>query len=85
MNEQARAGSPQNTSVPKRESPAAARRKFWNFIQNDGEERTLYLDGAISDETWWGDEVTPKLFKDDLLAGSAGRFRPGRFHSGILP
>lgn len=45
-------------------------RKFWNFIQNDGEERTLYLEGAIADETWWGDEVTPKLFKDDLLSGS---------------
>lgn len=34
------------------------------------EERTLYLNGVISDETWWGDEVTPKMFKDDLLAGS---------------
>lgn len=45
-------------------------RKFWNFVNNDGEERTLYLEGAIADETWWGDEVTPKLFKDDLLSGS---------------
>lgn len=44
--------------------------KFWNFVNNDGEERTLYLEGAIADETWWGDEVTPKLFKDDLLSGS---------------
>lgn len=50
--------------------PAASRRKFWNFVQNDGDERTLYLEGAIADETWWGDEVTPKLFKDDLLSGS---------------
>ena len=45
-------------------------RKFWNWVRNDGEERTLYLDGAIAEETWWGDEITPKMFKDDLLAGS---------------
>ena len=70
MNEQARSDGPQNASAPKRESPAAACRKFWNFVNNDGEERTLYLEGAIADETWWGDEVTPKLFKDDLFSGS---------------
>lgn len=45
-------------------------RRFWNWVRNDGEERTLYLDGAIAEETWWGDEITPKMFKDDLLAGS---------------
>jgi len=45
-------------------------RKFWNWVRNDGEERTLYLDGVIAEETWWGDEVTPKMFKDELLSGS---------------
>ncbi len=46
-------------------------RKFWNWIKNeDSGDRTLYLNGVISEETWWGDEVTPKLFKDDLIAGS---------------
>ncbi|QNO17887.1 head maturation protease, ClpP-related [Caproicibacterium amylolyticum] len=46
-------------------------KKFWNWVRNETtEERTLYLNGVISDETWWGDEVTPKLFKDELLAGS---------------
>ena len=45
--------------------------KFWNITTHaDGEPRTLYLEGAISDETWWGDEVTPRMFKDDLDAGS---------------
>jgi ATP-dependent Clp protease protease subunit len=49
-------------------------RKFWNWVRNEepdsfGSERTLYLDGEISDETWYGDEVTPKLFKDELNAG----------------
>lgn len=45
-------------------------RKFWNWVRNDGGERTLYLNGVIAEETWWGDEVTPKMFKDDLLSGS---------------
>lgn len=46
-------------------------RKFWNWVRDKTtEERTLYLNGEISDETWWGDEVTPKLFKDELMAGS---------------
>lgn len=47
------------------------KRKFWNWVKNEGEEtRTLYLSGEISDESWFGDEVTPKLFKDELMAGS---------------
>lgn len=49
------------------------KRKFWNWIKNqvegELESRTLFLNGEISDETWYGDEVTPKLFKDELNAG----------------
>ena len=45
-------------------------KKFWNFLENEDSGRTLYLEGAIAEETWWGDEVTPKMFKDDLMAGS---------------
>ncbi len=49
------------------------KRKFWNWIKNQDESgsemRTLFLNGEISDETWYGDEVTPKLFKDELGAG----------------
>ena len=44
------------------------KRKFWNWVRNEG-ERNLFLNGEISDETWYGDEVTPKLFKDELLSG----------------
>ena len=49
--------------------------KFWKWVTNEapdsfGSNRTLYLDGQISDETWWGDEVTPKAFKEELNAGS---------------
>ena len=49
------------------------KRKFWNWIKNQNgggsEMRTLFLNGPISDESWFGDEVTPKLFKDELAAG----------------
>lgn len=49
-------------------------RKFWNWVKNEepdsfGSDRTLYLNGEISDETWYGDEVTPSLFKQELEAG----------------
>lgn len=43
-------------------------RQFWNFTE-EGDVRTLRIEGQIADETWFGDEVTPQLFKNDLLAG----------------
>ena len=43
------------------------KRKFWNWVRNENDEsRTLFLNGEISDETWYGDEVTPKMFKEEL-------------------
>ena len=46
------------------------KRKFWNWLKNEQEgTRTLFLNGEISDETWYGDEVTPKLFKQQLTSG----------------
>ena len=47
------------------------KRKFWNWVKNeDVGGRTLYLDGEISDETWYGDEVTPELFRRELVSGN---------------
>lgn len=43
--------------------------KFWNFIQNETGERVLRLDGAISDITWFDDEITPQQFRDELNFG----------------
>lgn len=43
--------------------------KFWNFTEDDS-GRTLRIEGQIADETWFGDEVTPQVFKNDLHAGS---------------
>lgn len=43
--------------------------KFWNFTE-DNSSRTLRIEGQIADETWFGDEVTPQVFKNDLHAGN---------------
>lgn len=41
--------------------------KFWNWLKNEATgTNILRLDGAISDTTWWGDEVTPKQFRQEL-------------------
>ena len=42
-------------------------KKFWNFVKNEETAETeLLFNGPISEETWWGDEVTPALFRDEL-------------------
>ena len=33
-------------------------------------ERTLFLNGTIAEESWFDDDVTPQLFKEELYAGS---------------
>ena len=54
-------------------------KKFWNWKsrkirdQDSGEEnveRVLFLNGTIAEESWYDDEVTPALFKEELMAGS---------------
>ncbi len=43
------------------------KRKFWNWVRNENTgSRTLVLNGQISDETWFGDEVTPGMFREEL-------------------
>lgn len=44
-------------------------KKFWDWVRNEDGARTLYLDGAIAEESWLGDEVTPKQFKSELISG----------------
>lgn len=42
-------------------------KKFWNFIKNeDTSDTELIFNAPISEETWWGDEITPALFRDEL-------------------
>jgi ATP-dependent Clp protease protease subunit len=33
-------------------------------------ERTLFLNGTIAEESWFDDDVTPQLFKNELMSGS---------------
>ena len=42
--------------------------KFWNWIRNDTGERVLRLEGPIDSESFWGDEITPQMFRDELEA-----------------
>ena len=46
--------------------------KFWNWktVHNNGTpERVLYISGTIAEDSWFADEVTPKIFKEELNSG----------------
>ena len=51
--------------------------KFWKWKQRkvinqdstESTERVLELRGTIAEESWFADDVTPKMFKDELLSG----------------
>ena len=49
-------------------------KKFWAWknLAEDGqpEERVLELYGTIAEESWFDDDITPRMFKDELNAGS---------------
>ena len=47
--------------------------KFWNWTnpteENGQSERVLELYGTIAEESWFDDDITPKMFRDELEAG----------------
>ena len=43
-------------------------KKFWNWIHDDSGGRVLRLEGPIDSESFWGTEITPQMFRDDLYA-----------------
>lgn len=54
-------------------------KKFWKWTngtakneetQEQIQERTLFLNGTIADESWFDDDITPQLFKEELMSGS---------------
>ena len=54
-------------------------KKFWNWksqivtnqeAKEQTVERTLFLNGTIAEESWFDDDVTPQLFRDELNAGN---------------
>lgn len=49
-------------------------KKFWNWAnqaqtENTPQERILTLNGVIAEDSWFDDDVTPQLFRDELNAG----------------
>lgn len=46
-------------------------KKFWKWRnQMETEDRTLFINGTIAEESWFDDDVTPQLFKDELNSGT---------------
>ena len=50
-------------------------KKFWKWknqaqTETAPAERILFLNGTIAEESWFDDDVTPQLFKDELMADS---------------
>lgn len=46
-------------------------RKFWKWInQAEVEERVLELNGTIAEESWFDDDITPRMFKEELYSGN---------------
>ncbi len=44
-------------------------KKFWNWIRDaDSGGRVLRLEGPIDEESFWGDEITPSAFREELEA-----------------
>lgn len=49
-------------------------KKFWKWTnlaatETAPVERVLHLNGTIAEESWFDDDITPQLFKDELFAG----------------
>ena len=50
-------------------------KKFWNWTnqaptETEPEQRILTLNGTIAEESWYDDDITPQLFREELNAGS---------------
>jgi len=50
-------------------------KKFWKWTNQAStetalESRTLFLNGTIAEESWFDDDITPQLFKEELMLGS---------------
>jgi ATP-dependent Clp protease protease subunit len=42
-------------------------KKFWNWVRNeDTGAAELIFNGPISEDTWFGDEITPAMFRNEL-------------------
>jgi ATP-dependent Clp protease protease subunit len=63
----------QITVTERRKTPMKDK-KFWvwkNTAETEPDaERVLELNGTIAEESWFDDDITPAMFKDELFSGS---------------
>lgn len=49
-------------------------RKFWSWTDQTADDgstgRVLELRGVIAEESWFDDDITPQMFRDELFAGT---------------
>lgn len=47
-------------------------KKFWTWNKENtsNNDRVLELYGTIAEESWFDDDITPKMFRDELFSGS---------------
>lgn len=47
-------------------------RRFWNWQQDPTPDsgRVLHLNGAIAEDSWFDDDITPAIFNSELNSGS---------------
>ena len=60
----------QNPENVPRLTPKLNTQRFWDWVRNEDETRTLFLNGAIAEESWFDDDVTPALFRSELNSGT---------------
>jgi len=74
---------PKNQPIRCFDGNAKPHEPFWswrNAVEGDEPEMELY--GYISEYSWWEDDITPKLFKDELMRKGNGGPVTVRIHSG---
>lgn len=45
-------------------------KKFYSFVKNEANETELRIEGVIANESWYEDEVSPKMFREELAKHS---------------
>lgn len=64
------------------DGPHKPHEAFWHIKNQEGAEPEIELYGYISEYSWWEDEITPAMFKEDLNRAGAGGPVTVRINSG---
>ena len=58
-------------------------RHFWNWVRDEDESRTLYLEGVIAEQSWFDDDVTIQI--DGMAASAASVIAMAGTHVTMSP